>query len=136
MARIREALRNTPFSGSHPLPSDFHSDVDWFMMYASDHNGLTLLQPTALTPWIIECDSSRVGAGAYSQSHYYSHKYTPEECSTIGEIAQLEAVNLISAIINLSPPDANNYHVIINTDNIASQIVLSSGTGKDRVLTA
>ena len=43
---------------------------------------------------------------------------------------------MVLALTTLLPQDPHKFHVIINTDNIASQIVLEEGRGKDVMLCA
>ena len=50
------------------------------------------------------------------------------------DIAQLEAINLVTALKNLLPLKPLEYKIVINTDNMTSQQVLSSGAGKDDVI--
>ena len=47
---------------------------------------------------------------------------------------QLEAINLVTALRNLLPPSLHDYTIIVNTENMTSQQVLSSGAGKDPVI--
>ena len=51
-------------------------------------------------------------------------------------IAHLEALNLVVALRTLSPHNPQGYIITINTDNHASQQVLSTGAGRDHILTA
>ena len=136
MSRIRKALRDTPYGGTHPLPDGFYSDVKWFVDYATLHNGIALIPPPLLEPWVVECDSSKLEAGAHSPTHYYSYKYTAVQKNLMQNIASLEAVNLINALMNLMPPHPQRFSITVNTDNTASQIVLDSGKGQDPILTA
>ena len=46
----------------------------------------------------------------------------------------LEATNLVVALKSLAPQHQKRYNIIMNTDNEASQKVLSSGTGRDSIL--
>ena len=51
-------------------------------------------------------------------------------------ITHLEALNLIHAVTLLMPDDPLNYDIVVNTDNMNSQQILSHGSGKDRILCA
>ena len=136
MSRIFEALRATPFRGSHPVPRPLRDDVAWFVAYAASTNGIVLLPAEEKTTWVIECDSSLTGGGAYSGTHYYGAEYPRSTTRVTTNIAQLEAINLITAIKTLAPEYPDTHHIVVNTDNIASQQVLSSGAGRDSILTA
>ena len=75
-ARILKALRSTPHVGKHKLTEDLTSDINWFQTYATTQNGIVLVPLKPRAPYIIECDSSKKGGGAYSPTHYYMEPYT------------------------------------------------------------
>ena len=136
MNRILYALRVTPYVGSHILPPELRKDVAWFITFAKSFNGIVLLPKTHRKVWQIECDSTLSGGGAFSSSHYYAVRYPQELTEEVNNIAQLEALNLVHAFKFLLPPQPSDFKVIINTDNIGSQQVLSSGSGRDLILCA
>ena len=59
------------------------------------------------------------------------HCFSPELLSHCLTIVQLEALNLVRAVVNLLPHNPHNYNIQVNTDSIASQQVLESGRGKN-----
>ena len=136
MSRIFTALRQTPQHGKHTVPPELRSDIRWFLEYASRSNGKVLLKSEPKTPWIIECDSSLKAGGAFSKTMYYGKEYPMHITQKYTNIAHLEAINLIVAMHELTPDNPDQYNIIINTDNSASQQVLDSGAGRDTVLTA
>ena len=133
-ARILSALRKNPFIGKHPVPLDVFSDIEWFLRFSEMSNGVFLLPPLKPLTWEIECDSTLLAGGAYSPDKFFSELYTQQYISETSNIAQLEALNLIQALHTLLPENPEQYKIIVNTDNIASQQVLSSGSGKDPLL--
>ena len=134
--RILDTLRETPFEGMHLLDKEIKKDIMWFQKSAKSLNGIFLIPPQEMEKWIIECDSSTVGGGAYSQSKYYAETYSEDFLKPTPHITNLEALNLLHAITNLMPDSPNNYVIVVNTDNKTSQQVLSTRKGKDKVLTA
>ena len=76
-----------------------------------------------------------VGVGAF-QSHFYAELYPASVLKICTNINHLEAVNLVHALTFLMPPDPVKHNIIVNTDNLASQLVLNSGHGKDAVFCA
>ena len=108
----------------------------WFIKFAHILNGVVLIPPPQLLTWVIECDSSLTGAGAFSHTHFYAEKYTTQYTAQVKTIHQLEALNIIHALKHLLPENPSNYKIILNTDNTASQCILNSGTGKDPILAA
>ena len=135
-ARILAALRASPFKGKHLLNPDIFDDIDWFLRFSETSNGICLLPPPILTNWEIECDSTLLAGGAYSKDKFYMERYTPQFKASTSNIAQLEELNLVQAVVSLLPDHPENYKITINTDNLASQQVLSSGSGRDKMLSA
>ena len=80
MARILDALKAAPSTGKHRVPTGLAININWFLRYAETTNGLILLHPPPAQLWIIECDSTLTGGGAYSPTHYitegYPHSFT------------------------------------------------------------
>ena len=136
LARILQALRETPFDGTHKLPLYITKDLQWFVKCAKALNGVVLLPPLQPYIWVIECDSSLTGGGAFSSTHYFAQAYTEQFRSRYKLIHQLEALNIIHALKYLLPPNPNNYKIVLNTDNAASQAILNEGFGRDLVLCA
>ena len=136
MSRIFAALRDAPYQGRGAVPNELRSDIKWFLEFARQSNGKVLLKTVEKEPWIIECDSSMKAGGAFSKHLYYGKEYPDHITKTHTNIAHLEAINLVVAMRTLAPTSPDKYKIIINTDNSASQQVLSSGAGRDPVLTA
>ena len=136
LARILQALRQTPFEGTHILPDYVKKDLLWFIKCAAALNGVVLLPPSSPQKWIIECDSSLTGGGAFSPTHYFARKYSVTYLATFKLIHQLEALNVIHALKFLLPPNPNSYLIVVNTDNAATQAILTQGIGRDTVLCA
>ncbi len=136
MTRILAQLRATPYSGRHEVSSDLRLDVLWFELYATRANGLVLLSNSPEPTWWIECDSSLEGGGAFSNSHYFSEAYTDQYKKAAGQIAHLEALNLVAALKALAPSDPAGHNIVIKTDNSATQSVLETGRGIDQMLCA
>ena len=136
MSHILKALRDAPYTGKHHTTTELRNDIRWFLEYAARSNGLVLLKAPEKLTWTIECDSSLKAGGAFSAKHYYSQPYPDRITQQHRNIAHLEAINLLVALKALTPTNPENYKILINTDNSASQQVLSSGAGRDTVLTA
>lgn len=134
MARILLALRETPARGRHLIRQDLKLDVAWFSKFARIFNGTVLIPPLGRDQWVIECDSSLKAGGGHSPGGFYSAPYSDQLLLKGYSIAQLEALNLVTALKALSPPVPAHYDIIVNTDNITSQQVLESGSGKDLFL--
>lgn len=136
MNRILAAIRAAPYRGRHPFPLEVLSDLEWFLRFAASFNRIVLLPKSKPADWLIECDSTLKGAGAFSPTSFYAQQYPPEITDKLSFINQLEALNLVHALLNLLPPDPRNYNVIVNTDNLVSQQIFASGSGRDPVLCA
>ena len=134
--RVLDTLRQTPFEGQHVLDEEIKKDITWFIKSAKSLNGIFLIPPENTQQWTIECDSSLVGGGAFSQTKFYAEVYTEEFIKAKPHITNLEALNLVTAVTYLLPESPNKYVIVINTDNKTSQQVLSTGRGRDKTLTA
>ena len=134
ISHILAALRAAPLKGKHLLPDELALDVSWFVDYATHSKGTVLLQQAPRMVWTIECDSSLQGGGTYSHTHFFAVCYSQAVISKGYTIAQLEVINLVVALKALHLPNPENYTIWINTDNMASQQVLTSGAGRDPVI--
>ena len=114
------------------VPNELALDVSWFPEFTEATNGLVLPPPQDKKTWVIECDPSLQAGGAHSPAARYSKAVLDQGYN----IAQLEAINLVTALRNLAPPKAHEYSIIINTDNMTSQQAFSSGAGRDPVICA
>lgn len=118
------------------LNRDFKADIAWFLAYAEQANGLSLISPIKDFV-IIECDSSLDGGGGNSSSLFYKWKYTPEHKKRFPSIHMLEAVNLLIAYRTLCPTSGTaGKCIVLVTDNLGSRYALASGRTKDPVLGA
>ena len=136
LSRILKAVRSTPPTGRHSLAVDIDKDLIWFIKCASSLNGIMLLPPPTLERWEIECDSSLTGGGAFSPEKFFKEEYSEEFVSNTQTIAHREALNLMHAFKYLAPQNPSRFIIVLNTDNQNTQAVLSSGTGRDSILTA
>ena len=136
MSRILAALWNAPYRGKHPVPLDLRLDIGWFNTFARRFNGIVLLPPADRDTWVIQCDSSLKAGGAHSPAGFYSATYTISYLSKGYNIVQLEAINLIMALKALSPPEPSRFNIQVNTDNMTSQQVLETSSGRDPILCA
>ena len=58
--------------GSHVFNSDLLLDLEWFPKFASTFNGIQLLPAAPRKMWVIECNSTLEGSGAFSEVAYYA----------------------------------------------------------------
>ena len=111
-------------------------DLEWFVRFAQEFNGVQLLPKAPRANWLIECDSTLLAGGTYSLTHFYEVQYPDSIISQHMSIMQLEALNLVHAVKFLLPPNPLQFTIVVNTDNSASQQVLESGKGRDGILQA
>ena len=126
IGRILASICFAADTGTFLLSNDFKANVKWFLNYADTSNGLVLLVPS-LEEFYIDCDSSQVGGGNNSNSHYYHLNYDEKHLNAYKLICRLEVVNLLIAYRTLLPPESNSLKIIIYTDNLGSQQALESG---------
>ena len=94
MIRIFTALRATPYTGQNQITEGTKADVQWFINYTANTNGVVLLPHKERQVWLIEC--------AYSPTKYYRHQYPQQTLQNTTNIAQLEAINLVTALMHLA----------------------------------
>ena len=135
IGRILASLRFAPDNGTFFISNAFKADVAWFLNYATSSNGIVLIEPS-LDEFYIDCDSSEVGGGGNSNSHYYHLTYDDNHLQAYRPICRLEAVNLLIAYRTLLPPNSRGLKIIIYTDNLGSQQALESGRTQDKILAA
>lgn len=134
-SRILDTLRAMGPRHWTSIDSEFLKDVQWFLSYALEANGVSvysLLQPSA----IIECDSSLQAAGAVAGGFYYQWVDSAKHKDDFPAIHHLEATNIVTAYKTFAPYIEENAAVVIHTDNLASSYALMSGKTKDKVLAA
>ena len=134
--RVLAVLRATPFKGQHVFDKSLLLDLCWFEKFRHAYNGVQLLSTDKRKGWVLQCDSTLLGWGAFSPDKYYGIVYDQVILDIEFGIAQLEALNLVLVLKMLMPNDPHKFCNIVNTDNAASQQVLEVGRDKDLVLCA
>ena len=134
MARILATLREATQETSVAISEEFRRDVRWFCEFARATNTRLLIEPK-LPMLVIECDACLVGAGGFSNSHFYEVMF-PTHLTATMHISQLEALNVVLALKTLLPPLLTSTRVLVKTDNIAAMYALSTGRTRDPILAA
>lgn len=136
MSRVLAALRAMGDREWTTLSDEFRLDVRWFIMYAKQGNGVSLIS-TVRSEVQIECDSSLSGGGGVGEHFCYTWKYPNKLVTDYPNIHELEAINLTVAYKTLAPKMANpGQKIIIWTDNSSSAFALETGRTKDTTLAA
>lgn len=135
-SRILGALRCMDDHAWITLSQAFKADLRWFVEFGRLSNGIFLFSP--VRPIVeVECDSSLMGGGGLSHPFCYSWKYTDRHKRSYPNIHHLEALNILVAYQTLAARhQVHPAKVIVFTDNMASACALSSGKGRDEVLSA
>lgn len=135
-ARILNTLRAMDNRMWTTVDEEFIKDVNWFMCYATQANGMSFYAPTRPL-YYIESDSSLQGAGAVANDLCYSWTYSSQHKSTFSTIQQFEAINSLVAYKTFAHCfPQGNAHVVLHTDNEASALALQTGKTKDSVFAA
>ena len=135
-ARILLQMRLTPNWGKHPFSDELLKDINWFLIFSRLYNGVCLLPTKPKQEWVIESDATLTSGGAWSKTKFFSVQFPQAVTDLSWSINKLEALTVIHALNNLLPNDPHNYVIVLNTDNQATQCVLSTGKGRDSFLTA
>lgn len=116
------------------IGSEFKADVQWFLAYSRQANGISLIAPVKDIIYM-ECDSSLEGGGGNSDTYFYKWNYPKSHIDKYPSIHMLEAINLLIAYRTLCPQSGTaGKCVVIATDNLASHFALTTGWTKDPVL--
>lgn len=136
VARMLDTLRAMGERNWTSIDKEFRKDIEWFQRYGDASNGIHLYK-VPRTAIVMECDSSKTGAGGNSGQFCYSWRYDTQHVQRFSAIHQLEAVNIIVAFRTLAHlHDVQSAQVIIMTDNAASSYALETGKTRDPVLAA
>lgn len=132
MNRILEVLRDAR-GGTVRVDHRMKADLTWFIRFLQEYNGQTLIiDPAPLI--FIEVDSCMIGGGGRMGGLCYAIQY-PDEIIEGMHISQLEALNcVIAARTFLS--NHRDTCVCITCDNQGAVATLSTGKGRDPVITA
>lgn len=132
MNRILEVLRE---ARGQPVRVDrrMKADLSWFAQFLDQYNGRTLIvDPTPTAS--MEVDSCLIGGGGRMFGLCYAVRYPPKIAESL-HISQLEALNcVIAAKVFLR--EHRDTCVSIICDNQGAVTTLSSGKGRDPVITA
>ena len=74
-----------------------------FLEFAASSNGIVLFLKAKPREWVIECDSTLTVARAFSPTHYYAINYSDQVKKVLSFINQVEALNLVHALLYLLP---------------------------------
>lgn len=136
MSRVLAAIRTMGNREWTTLSDGFRLDVKWFITYAKNANGVSLISP--VRPEVeFECDSSTTGGGGVASNWCYFWRYSESHVEKYHKIHELEAINTVVAYRTFSARVARpGAHVTIHTDNSSSAFALESGRTKDLTLAA
>ena len=118
MNRILTAISASPMVGQHPFNPLVLEDIDWSLRVVARSNSIMPLPKSKLVDWVTECDSTLTAGATFSPTHFYVQPYPGQIKSELKFINQLEALNLVHTLLVLSHPDASNYNIVINMDNL------------------
>lgn len=136
LARILATLLDMHDREWTTIGEQFKADINWFIKYARQANGIHLCTPNK-RHFDLECDSSLEGAGGNTGEHSYLWIYSEQHKKKFPQIYQLEAVNIVVAYKTLTVfLQDQPTHITIWTDNITSSFALQTGRTQDKLLAA
>lgn len=134
VARMLDTLRSMGDRNWTSIDREFCKDIEWFQQYGAISNGIHMYKVERQSI-VIECDSSKTGAGGNSGQFCYSWKYDKAHVEKFSAIHQLEAVNVVVAFRTLAHlHNIRSAQVTIMTDKAAASYALETGKTKDAVL--
>lgn len=132
VSRMLDTLREATPTGSVTLSEEFQKDVNWFLEFLPNYNGIHIIQvdPPQQT---FEVDACLKGCGGVSDQHFYTTAFPAFILEQNWHISRLEILNILIALKLWSKLYAQ--HIIcIFCDNIAAVSVLNHGRCRDSVM--
>lgn len=132
MNRVLDTLRGMNH-GPAKVTDQLKKDLSWFVNFLEEYNGKSMI--VSRTPSIfIEADSCLSGGGGVMGRSCYAYRY-PEQLASSMHISQLEALNCVIAARTFLW-NMTDVSVQITCDNEGAIATLSSGRGRDPIITA
>ena len=117
-------------SHKYKLTKEFYKDVDWWLMFIRQFNGVVYYEPRERVN--IMTDACNTGGGAFLRGDWYYWDWEESEHEKIKHlhINYKEAVTIVLAIKKWSY-QLKDCEVIVLTDNVTAKSVINKGTCKN-----
>lgn len=131
VSRLLEALRLSTRKFIK-ITRDMKQDLDWFLQFGAEWNGISLIAPPAPTKFIV-VDASLTGIGASDGKHAYGTQVGGDH-QIARNISELECINIAVALHSFIDDSYRGAHVQLSCDNMASVQILQTGRGKNSIM--
>ena len=126
--KLRQVLRDHTHSSEIPLDAEFHKDLNWFLIFLTSFNGVTMYDIRPISDHIY-LDACLTGLGGCFKNLVYTIPLGFEHYS----IVHLEMLNIVVAL-KIWGSMWRDARIQIHCDNLAVVQVLTSGGSRDPVL--
>ena len=134
MSRLYDAQANTSQLDTLPITSDMRLDLQWFARLLPHFQGIRLIRKPEIHI-VLTADSCLTGAGAATQSSFYTLQYPHSFRALKLHITILEMVNILIAM-RLWAHSWRSNNILIFCDNAAVVASLQAGRAKHPILRA
>ena len=131
ISRLLQALRD--MKGWYcRVTGEIRADIDWFLQFATEWNGISLI-PSSSPTKSIQVDASLTGIGGTDGHRAYGGRVAPDY-DPAANITELEAANVIVALHTFLSESDRGTHVLVQCDNLPAVQALRWGKAKNAVL--
>ena len=114
------------------VTGEIRLDIDWFIQFASQWNGISLI-PAPSPNRSIQVDASLTGIGETDGLEAYGGQVAPDH-DPATNITELEAANVIVALHTFLSDADRGSHILVECDNLPAVQALRWGKAKNAVL--
>lgn len=131
ISRLLEALRDAK-KKYIKVSGDMKQDLDWFLNFCREWNGVHLITSSKPTT-TITVDASMTGIGACDGKRAYGKQIAADH-QIARNISELESINIAVALHTFVDSSFKGGHVHLFCDNAASVQVMESGKGRNKII--
>ena len=97
LSQILNFLHTLPKFGTRTVPKSVREDIDWWLEFAQEFNGVSLIYEKSWTEPdnVLSSDSCLTGGGGFCEGNYYHWKYENQLVQLKLDINQLECLNMV-----------------------------------------
>ena len=131
LIRMLATLRACPPIGTIQLAPEFKKDLQWFWLYASASNGVSIIDDDARQVVDIYVDACTAGCGVFlCHKEAYHTTFPPHKLDQGHPICELEALNAAIAI-KLWAPMLAGRRVRLHSDSSTAMAIIHAGKGRN-----
>ena len=130
--RLLTALRSFPQTKYMSVPDDMVKDIQWWLLFMRDYNGVSLIPPVAwIAPDVVfTTDSTLTGCGGLSDTEYF-HAVYPSSITDAGHSINGLEILAVTIAVRLWGRNYSGQKLLIYCDNVHAVIAINTGKTKE-----